>query len=68
MATKPTPAQIEIGLRDRESMVRIAWALRKDYTPTPEQVARGMADEDEDVREAWAKRVRAGNTNTKSRN
>lgn len=56
--SKPTPEEVEAGLRHKDWRVRVQWAKRADWgPPTPEQVERGLQDENPWVRSAWVERT-----------
>ena len=54
---KLTPEQIELGLTDKDTLVRKEFAERRDYTPTPAQMERGMKDPHRFVRMLFAQRM-----------
>jgi hypothetical protein len=57
MNQKPsTPEEIELGLLDNDSIVRMRFAQRTDYTPTPEQIERGLRDQESWVRDVFMSR------------
>lgn len=50
-------SQVSLRRFYEDSLVRLAFVKRLDYTPSPEQIERGLADSNEDVRHAWQERL-----------